>query len=77
MNNEMAEIPRGWFSVRHAAIYADVSVSTIRNKWLKKGLRYTMTGRKVLIKREWIDEFLTLRSAVPDLDRIVDEAMNG
>lgn len=46
--SEAAEIPRGWFSVRHAAIYADVSASTIRNKWLKKGLRHAKNDRSSL-----------------------------
>ena len=67
-------IPRGWLSITHAAIYADVSPATVRD-WLKRGLRHSAEGRKTLIKITWLDDFLESRSDVPSVDRIVDEVL--
>lgn len=48
----------GWSKIKSAARYAGVSERTLRT-WLKKGLKHSRlpTGT-VLIKYEWIDEYL-------------------
>lgn len=48
----------GWFKIKTAAKYADVSERTLRS-WLKAGLRHSRlkTGT-ILIFREWLDEYL-------------------
>ncbi|MBF0507723.1 MAG: excisionase family DNA-binding protein [Deltaproteobacteria bacterium] len=47
-----------WFRAKEAAAYSGVSSRTLRG-WLAKGLRHSRVSRgTVLIKREWIDEYL-------------------
>jgi excisionase family DNA binding protein len=73
--------PTGWAKIKEAAGYASVSIQTIRN-WLKKGLRHSRvgTGGAILIKLEWLDEFLeshevNVESEKAKIDAIVDSVL--
>ena len=46
-----------WLRIKEAAEYAKISSRTIEN-WMKEGLKYSRVGRVILIKSEWIDEFI-------------------
>lgn len=49
---------RGWLKPKAAAVYYDVGERTMRT-WLKEeGLRSSRVRGPILIKVEWIDEFL-------------------
>lgn len=48
---------KGWYSVKEAAKYCDISERTLRN-WLRNGLRYSMVNRKILIKLDWLNGYL-------------------
>jgi hypothetical protein len=64
----------GWVGVKKAARYADVGERTLRG-WLKHGLRYVQVSKKILIKIEWIDQFLGNHEATQDkVDQLADEA---
>ena len=69
---------RGWLKVKEAAVYCDMSERTIRS-WLKDGLRHSrLRSGTILIKVEWIDEFLERFEAQEnEVDRIVDEVVRG
>lgn len=47
----------GWLKVKNAAQYSDMSQRTIR-AWLREGLRHARVKGTILIKSEWIDEYL-------------------
>jgi excisionase family DNA binding protein len=65
---------RGWLQRPGAARYADVSEKTI-DRWRAEGLPAVKSGKLILIKREWIDEFLEARVSVPDVEKLVGEVM--
>lgn len=48
---------RGWLKIGSAAVYADVSVETMR-KWLGDGLKYVVIGSCKRTRPDWIDEYL-------------------
>lgn len=49
---------QGWLKIKSAARYCDMGVRTVRD-WLKAGLPYAkLPSGTVLIKRQWIDDFL-------------------
>lgn len=48
----------GWGKVKAVAKYAGVSERTVRT-WTREGLRHVrLPSGTILIRREWIDEFL-------------------
>jgi predicted site-specific integrase-resolvase len=47
----------GWFRIPQAAEYAGVSPRTLR-EWMREGLKYSRIHGIVLLKPEWIDEFV-------------------
>jgi hypothetical protein len=67
----------GWLKCKHSAAYADVSERTIRT-WLKCGLRHVRpNGGAILIKIEWLDEFLeSFESSEDETQKIVEEVMS-
>ena len=67
---------RGWLKIKDAAVYCDMSERTVRS-WLKDGLRHSrLRSGTILIKVEWIDEFLERFEAEEnEVDRIVDEVV--
>ena len=69
---------RGWLKVKDAAVYSGMSERTIRTL-LKQGLRHSrLSSGTILIKIEWIDEFLERWEAEEnEVDRIVDEVVRG
>ena len=46
-----------FFRIAGAAIYGGVSTRTL-NEWLKNGLRHSKVRGCVLIKREWLNEYI-------------------
>jgi hypothetical protein len=70
---------QGWFKVKEIPSYCGkVSERTVYT-WFEKGLRRVKVGGVVLIKREWLDDFLMSFEADPkaEVDGIVDEVMKG
>jgi len=65
---------QGWLRPKNAAEYCNVSTRTI-HEWMKLGLRHSKMRGAVLIKVEWIDEFLEQREQKSDADTIVDEVV--
>ncbi|MBF0525824.1 MAG: hypothetical protein HQK56_12095 [Deltaproteobacteria bacterium] len=65
-----------WFRAATAANYSGVSNRTLRS-WLNQGLRHSRVSRgTVLVKREWLDEFLTkFECQTNRVDEIVDDVM--
>ncbi|MBW1697843.1 MAG: helix-turn-helix domain-containing protein [Deltaproteobacteria bacterium] len=73
-------IEAGWLKPRQAAAYAGVSPRTVRS-WLKAGLRHArLPSGSILVKREWIDEFLegflVDESDGRKIDQLVGEVLN-
>lgn len=70
----VGENMQGWFRIKSAATYCDVSVKTIR-RWLKSGLKHSVVGGTYLIKRNWLDEYLEshARSEGERVDDIVNK----
>ena len=71
-------VERAWLTVKEASVYSGYSERSIR-AFLKQGLRHVRpSSRKILIKREWMDEFLE-RFEVTEgqVDRIVEDAVRG
>ena len=67
-----------WFRPKVGAKYSGVSERTFRD-WLKNGLRHSkLHSGSILIKREWLDEFLmqfeNTENRVGDL---VEEVLEG
>lgn len=69
---------KGWLTTKDAAVYCNVSLRTLR-KWLAdEGLRFSLIGRKILIKREWLDAFLEAHEATmidQSLDALADQIL--
>jgi excisionase family DNA binding protein len=67
----------GWLKIKSAAMYADVSPKTVR-AWLKNGLKSSRPGGIILIRREWIDEFLEgFSNTGADIDSTVDNLISS
>jgi len=67
----------GYLSLTEAALYAGISVKTLK-RWIPRGLPTYQAGprEKILIRPADIDQFLTRRQRQsPDLDILVDEVM--
>ena len=70
---------QGWFKAKSAAKYCGVGERTVR-AWLKEdGLRSSRVRGTILIKREWLDEFIEQHEVGRrnDLESIVDEIVRG
>ncbi len=64
---------QGYARVKPIAKYAGVSERTVRS-WLGMGLRHARVKGTVLIKFEWLDEFIErFGGDIPRVDRIVEE----
>ena len=69
---------QGWFRVKQAAQYCGISERTL-SEWLRMGLRRAKVGGCVLIKREWLDEFIEkseVESEAARVDKIVNEMLS-
>ena len=68
----------GWAKIKDAAEYSGISVRTMRD-WLKNGLKHSrLPSGTILIKREWIDDFLTrFEVAENEAERITNQVMEG
>jgi predicted site-specific integrase-resolvase len=68
----------GWAKIKKAAEYSGLSERTLRY-YLKDGLKHSrLPSGTVLIKYEWIDEYLEAFAAKEDqVDRIVAETIRG
>jgi hypothetical protein len=66
----------GWFKIKPAAEYSGVCVRTFR-PWLRDGLRHIrLPSGTILIKKQWIDEFLTnFENTENEIDSVVSEVM--
>jgi predicted site-specific integrase-resolvase len=66
----------GWAKIKPASKHAGVSERTIRT-WLKEGLPHSrLPSGTVLIKYEWIDEYLGAFAIKEDqVDKIVTETL--
>ncbi len=75
--SELIDTP-GWLRVRDAAKYTGVSERTIRD-WLTEGLSRSKVKGIVLIKVEWLDEWLNRFKVGKDqaekIDTLVDEVL--
>ena len=71
-------VERGWLTVKQASIYSGYSERSIRH-FLKQGLWHVRpSSRKILIKRDWMDEFLERYEVREDqVDRIVEDVVRG
>ena len=66
---------RGWLKPKAAAMYCDIGERTMRT-WLKEeGLRSARVRGSILIKVEWLDEFLEQHELTNgnEVDRIVSD----
>ena len=72
--------PPGWLRIKSAAKYADVSATTIR-EWNYRGLKRAKIKGIVLIKTEWLDEWLERFQVDPDkkaeTNDLVNEVLKG
>ncbi len=67
----------GWGKIGPAATYAGVSEGTLRKDWLKNGLKHVrLPSGTVLIKYEWVDQFLEKFANHNDLvDTVVKDVL--
>ena len=68
----------GWAKIKKAAEYSNISERTMRD-WLKEGLKHArLPSGTVLIKYEWIDQYLEAFAAKEDqVDKIVNATLRG
>ena len=68
----------GWLKIKSGAEYSGFCVRTFR-PWLKQGLRHVrLQSGTILVKREWIDQFLLGYEHGHDrVDNVVSEVMAG
>jgi excisionase family DNA binding protein len=78
MKKARKEIPPGWLKPGSAAEYMNSSRRRIHYLMKNNGLRFVKLGGMVLIKREWIDDFLESQEAplVRSVDRHMEKVMN-
>ncbi len=73
-------ISPGWLRRKSAARYADVSARTVRT-WCDLGLKRIKIRGIVLIKTEWLDEWLEQFQVDPDkkteIEGLVNEVLKG
>lgn len=70
---------QGFCKIKKAAEYSGISERTMRD-WLKDGLKHSRLQPSVtiLIKYEWIDEYLERFAAKEDqVDKIVSDTLRG
>lgn len=67
-----------WGKKKDIAEYAGMSQRTI-DEWLKNGLRHSrLPSGTILIRFQWIDEYLEGFEAVEDeVDRVVGDVLKG
>lgn len=68
---------QGWLRLKPAAKYCNIS-ERLLHEWLKGGLRSCKVGGCLLIKVEWIDEFIQkfeVQNTGKQVDEIVNEVM--
>ena len=64
---------RGWAKIKAAAAYAGLGERTVRGL-LKRGLRFSrLPSGTILVKYEWIDQFLENLEEGNVLEKIADE----
>ncbi len=63
-----------WLRIKAAAKYSKISERTIRT-WMKEGMRHSRIGHTVLIRSDWIDEYLQEHEdrSQSEIDAIVNE----
>ncbi len=68
----------GWAKIKKAAEYADTSERTLRD-WIKAGLKHSrLPSGTVLIKYEWIDQYLeSFTEQENHVDAVVDDVMGA
>lgn len=68
----------GWVKIKKAAEYSGISERTLRY-YLKDGLKHSrLPSGTILIKYEWIDEYLERFAAKEDqVDKIVSDTLRG
>ena len=70
---------REWLRLKDVPGYCGISKRTAR-EWMRSGLRYSRIKGVVLVKREWLDEFIESYSAdhgwEDQLNFVVDEVMS-
>jgi len=66
---------QGWLRLKEAARYCGVSKRTLQT-WIKdEGLRTTRIRGSILIKREWVDQFLEDHAV--DNEKAVDQVVKS
>ncbi len=65
-----------WLKVKEAAAYSGVSERTLR-EWLRHGLQHARPlGGCILIRPEWIDEFITqFQVKIDDVEALTDQVI--
>ena len=80
MSDSNQNVPLGWLRKNTAARYANVSVRTIET-WLHLGLKRAKVRNIVLIKTEWLDEWLAQfqvnKGSKTEIEGIVNEVLKG
>ena len=80
MPDSNLKITPGWLRVKSAARYADVSVRTIY-AWFDLGLKRSKVRGIVLIKVEWLDEWLERFESSMDrkaeINGLVNDVLKG
>lgn len=67
----------GWLTVKKAAKHASVCDRTLR-EWLKNGLRHSrLNQRTILIKAEWLDEFLEAYAVQNQPSKTINEIIKS
>jgi len=54
----MTEVPRGYLSLAHAAIYTDTPVGTLRDKVRRNELKAYKPAKQVMFKIRELDEWM-------------------
>lgn len=70
---------QGWLRTKQAASYCNISERTLAD-WLKSGLRSAKVRGCLLIKREWLDDYIErfeVKNNEQQLNDIVSEAMKN
>lgn len=68
---------RGWLKPKKAAGYAGVSLKVFYG-WMKNGLRHArLENGRILIKYDWVDEFLEGFEAKDLPQELVEELVEG
>jgi len=71
---------QGWLRLKQAAKYCNISERLLHD-WLKGGLRSAKVRGCLLIKVDWLDEFIqkfeVQDNKGKDVDEIVNEVMKG